>query len=327
VTLRNNGVKVCFMSKDRFKYEVAFSFLRKDEEFACRINVLLRDRLETFFSFRKKQVIAGSDDAETYHEVLGFQARIVVLLYREGWGQTPETQMEESVLRDRAHEDGYDFILAIPLEIPPSIPKWLPRRQIWVGLDRWGIEGAASVIEARVQQAGGTPFEETPLERARRIECEIASEEARRMFLHSEQGVISAEAELLKVFDEIEKIPEEIAEKIPKMMTRTERNKTHFVMSARGFSLELDWFLQRSNTLEDSSLHLVLWKGVISISGVGFEKPRALEKLKLIFDRSPAGQLGWRRSKGNTMFLSSGELAEECVRILLDKIWAEFRRD
>jgi hypothetical protein len=196
-----------------------------------------------------------------------------------------------------------------------------------VGLDRWGIAGAASVIEARVQQAGGTLFEETPLERARRIEHEIASEEARRTFLYSEQGVISAETELLRVFDEIENVSEEIGERNPKRVPRAERNETHFVMSTRGFSLELDWFLRKSNTLEDSFLHLNLWKGVISMSGVGFGKPRALEKVKLIFDRSPAGELGWRRSKENTMLLSSRELAEECVRILLDKIQAEFLRD
>lgn len=315
------------MREDRFKYDVAFSFLKKDEELACRINDLLRDRVETFFALRKEQVIAGANDEEAYSEVLACQSRIVVLLYREGWGQTPETRMEESALRDRAHEEGYDFILAIPLETPSSIPKWLPKRQIWRSLDRWGIEGAASVIEARVQQAGGTPFEETPLERAQRIERKIASEEARRMFLCSEQGIISAEAELLKVFDEIKGVSKEIGERNPKMVPRTERNETHFVMSIRGFSLELDWFLQRSNTLEDSFLHFIVWKGVISISGVGFEKARALEKLKFVVDRSPGGELGWRRSKGNTMFLSSRELAEECVRILLGKIQAVFLRD
>jgi hypothetical protein len=145
--------------------------------------------------------------------------------------------------------------------------------------------------------------------------------------LYSEEGVISAETELLKVFDEIENISEEIGERNRKMVPRTERNETHFVMSTRGFSLELDWFLEKSNTLEGSFLHLNLWKGVISISGVGFEKPRSLEKLKLIFDRSSAGELGWQRSKGDTTFLSSRELAEDCVRILLGKIQAEFLRD
>src|SRR4030042_1592863 len=198
------------MREGLFRYDVAFSFLNKDEEFACRINNLLRDRVETFFSPREEQVIVGADDRETYNEVLESQARIVVLLYREGWGKTPETRMEESVLRDRAHEKGYDFILAIPLETHSSIPKWLPKRQIWRGLDRWGIEGVASVIEARVQQAGGTLFEETPLKCAGMIEREIAPEEARRTFLYSDHGVISAETELLKVFDEIENVSEEI---------------------------------------------------------------------------------------------------------------------
>jgi len=315
------------MREDRFKYDVAFSFLKKDEELACRINDLLRDRVGTFFSPRKEQVIAGADGEEAYSEVLACQARIVVLLYREGWGQTSETRMEESALRDRAHEEGYGFILAIPLETPSSIPKWLPKRQIWRGLERWGIEGAASVIEARVQQAGGAPFEGTPLERAQRIEREIASEEARRMFLCSEQGVISAEAELLKVFDEIKRVSEEIRARTPKMVLRTQWDKMHFILTAWGFSLELDWFLPRSNTLEDSFLHLIVWKGIVSISGIGLEKPRTLEKMKFVLDRSPAGKLGWRRSKRNTTLLSSGELAEECVRILFNNVRAEFLRD
>lgn len=53
------------------------------------------------------------------------------------------------------YEEGYDFVLFAPLAKPPAVPKWLSKNRIWIGLERWGIEDVASIIEARIQEAGG----------------------------------------------------------------------------------------------------------------------------------------------------------------------------
>ena len=82
------------------------------------------------------------------------------------WGESPWTRIEETAIRNRAFEHGYDFVKVIPLDDKPTVPKWLPRTQLWVGLKRWGIAGAASVIEARIEELGGEPHQETIQERS-----------------------------------------------------------------------------------------------------------------------------------------------------------------
>jgi hypothetical protein len=133
-----------------YKYDVAFSFLAKDEALATELNDLLADRLRTFLYSKKQGEIAGTDGEETFNDVFRQEARMVVVLYRSNWGQTPGTRIEETAIRNRAYNEGYDFVKFVVLDESGSVPQWLPKTQIWIGLKRWGIPGAASVIEARV---------------------------------------------------------------------------------------------------------------------------------------------------------------------------------
>jgi hypothetical protein len=135
--------------KPEYEFDVAFSFLQEDEEIAYRLNDLVQDRLKMFIYSKSQDKIAGTDGEKTFHEVFGKKARTVVVLYREKWGTTSWTRIEETAIRNRAYEEGYDFVLFIPLQKPARLPKWLPKTQIWTDLERWGNEGAAAIIEER----------------------------------------------------------------------------------------------------------------------------------------------------------------------------------
>src|SRR4051794_8510262 len=126
------------MESSSYKYDVAFSFLAGDEALAAQLTDLLQDRLKVFLYSRRQGEIAGTDGEKTFNAVFGEQARLVVVLYRSGWGQTPWTRIEETAIRNRAYEHGYDFVKFIPLDDNPSVPKWLPKTQLWFGLKRWG---------------------------------------------------------------------------------------------------------------------------------------------------------------------------------------------
>ena len=308
------------MAHPSFKYDVAFSFLKGDEDLVVQVDTLLRGRVKTFLPSRREEFIAHTDFEQTVHRVFGYETRIVTVLHRGSWGRTGCTLLEETAIRNRAHEDGYDFILLIPLDTPPSLPPWIPKKQIWLGFDRWGAEGMAAVIEARVQQAGGTTDEETPLERAQRLDRELVFEEERRNFLHSQDGVRSAQSELAKLFDAIERISKEIAKTTQRIPVRSDRDEKHLILSTHGLSLDVAWVLRAPNTLAKSSLHVMLWKGLLSVHGATIEKPRRLEKTEFCFDRNVAGEIGWRESGREDRFMSSAELAEECLNLLLDHV-------
>ena len=71
-----------------FKYDVAFSFLKGDEDLVSRIDTLLQDRFKTFVPSRREEFIAHTDFERTVHRVFAFEARIVTVLYRDSWGRT-----------------------------------------------------------------------------------------------------------------------------------------------------------------------------------------------------------------------------------------------
>ena len=146
-------------AEEAFQYDVAFSFLSQDEALAFDLNERLKDRLTTFiYSDRERQeTLISREGEEAFRLAFSRHARTVVVLYRGGWGERGLTSVEATAIRNRAYEFGYDFTTFVPLDNPPTVPEWLPRNRIWVGLARWGVEHAATVIESRVQEAGGTP--------------------------------------------------------------------------------------------------------------------------------------------------------------------------
>lgn len=164
------------MTTTEYKYDVAFSFLADDEDIATNINDIIKDRLTTFIYSERQKELAGTDGEKTFSRVFGSEVRIVFVLYRKGWGETSWTRIEETAIRNRCFDEGYDFVLFAPLEKNLELPRWLPKNRIWLGLDRWGIEDAASVIESRVQEAGGIPKEETVEDRISRLKNEIDAE-------------------------------------------------------------------------------------------------------------------------------------------------------
>lgn len=310
------------MGDDRFKYDAAFSFLAQDEELAIEINDLLRDRITTFIYSRKQEEIAGTDGEETFNRVFGSEARIVFVLYREGWGKTPWTRIEESAIRNRAYGEGYDFALFAPLDKPPDVPKWLPKNRIWIGLERYGIDGAANIIETRVREAGGEPKEETAEQLAARLGREIAAEKTRQTFLYSENGVKSAKNEIDKLFSELEKTVSNISKNEKTVSLTFKRHPQECAIYGDGFSVSLHWYLKYTNTLESSGLDLYLWKGATQLLGdrsFSFGRPEKIREIEFGFDFDKGGKHVWR-VRGNRKHYSTEDLCKFCVSLLFDEI-------
>lgn len=175
VTKRKPVATASGESATSYKYEVAFSFLSKDESVAAEVNDLLQDRLKTFLYSERQKELAGTDGEKSFSDVFGKEARLVVVLYREEWGTTKWTRIEETAIRSRAYNEGYEFTIFIKLD-EGTPPKWLPPTQLWFNYQRFGAVGAASVIEQRVKDLGGQTREETVQERAARFERAVQFE-------------------------------------------------------------------------------------------------------------------------------------------------------
>jgi hypothetical protein len=239
------------MDKKEYKYDVAFSFLAEDEALAIQLNNLLQDRVRTFLYSKKQNEIAGTDGEKIFSEVFGEQSRLVVVLYRKGWGETPWTRIEETAIRNRAYDHGYDFVKFIPLDEPPIVPRWLPRTQLWIGLKRWGITGAASVIEARVEELGGEPHEESVQERATRLERTMEFKNKREKFLNSTEGVNAAKEQYEALQIELEQLIDSIKISTSSIHLIVKKTQNLIVVLGLHKGISVNWYFRYSNTLDE----------------------------------------------------------------------------
>jgi hypothetical protein len=174
--------------KGEFKYEVAFSFLQDDEQIALDIADRIRDRVSiALFVYSERQnELAGTDGVEKFSRIFGEESRIVVVLYREGWGQTKWTRVEETAIRTRGFNEGHEFALLVKLD-RASPPVWLPPTRLYLGFERYGIDGVASSVESRVQSAGGSVKSDNAVDHALRLEREVSFTSKRNTWRYSDQ--------------------------------------------------------------------------------------------------------------------------------------------
>lgn len=138
------------VSKDRprFKYDVAFSLLDADRRVAERIEQQLGE-LGTFLYATKQEEAVGADGIELYTEVFRNDARLCVVLYREGWGSKGLTSVEQDAIQERRLSEDFSFLLLIMMDSSEP-PKWMPRHRIWGRFAQLGVEGTAQTIRSRL---------------------------------------------------------------------------------------------------------------------------------------------------------------------------------
>ncbi|HRH39661.1 MAG TPA: hypothetical protein PK760_15025, partial [Flavobacteriales bacterium] len=137
----------------QYKFEVAFSFLERDEALAYQINDLISDRLSTFIYSQHQFDLAAKDGQTSFRRVFAIESRMVVVLYRPDWGNTNWTRVEEEAIEDRRLKESSDFIVLINVE--RGKPEWYSSSHIRLDLERHSIEQLAAVIEDRVASRGG----------------------------------------------------------------------------------------------------------------------------------------------------------------------------
>lgn len=302
-----------------YKYDVAFSFLKEDEELATSMNDLIQNRLSTFLYSKRQEEIAGLDGEQGFNDVFTAKSRIVTVLYRLGWGTTPWTRIEETAIRNRAYEEGYDFVIFIPLDQPPSVPTWLPKNRIWVGIDRWGVEGAASVIESRVQEAGGTPRRESLEEYAIRKKHDIDSEQKRSQFLDSPEAIEYCMKECKNLLDVLQMNASKIAT-VANYQFKDARAAWYFDIWGYGYGLGIEHSRIEQFPPAKTSVEIVIWEGTPIRPGRPFSgNPRKRQQKSLLFDTDSHGTIGWRDKTSNRL-LSAQDVADLCLRLFIDQI-------
>jgi len=306
------------MEIKEYKYDVAFSFLKEDESLAQEMNSALKDKTKTFLYSKRQDKIAGTDGEESFNKVFGEEARVVVVLYRQGWGNSPWTRIEETAIKNRALVEGYEFTLFILLDEPPTVPNYLPRTYIWFGIHKYGIQVALSVIESKIQSEGGKIKIETTEDIAKRIKDDKIFNNKRLAFLHSEKGIESFRLEAKRLFELIKNQTELIKKELESFpIGFVEKNQSCYV-SSYGYTLMFYWDYNYRNSLESSSLRFTL-----QIPNRYDEPPSIIKEHRFNFDLVPPENIVWMFESNRRKYLTSEELVNFSFGILLKQVEKE----
>jgi hypothetical protein len=296
------------------KYDVAFSFLEQDEALADEINQMLKSRISTFIYSEHQEQLVGKDGEKLLNEIFHDRSRVVCVLYRKGWGESPWTRIEETAIKNRAFNSGYDFTIFVPLDKNP-LPKWIPKTYIYYGLERYGIEGLAPVIEAKVQEHEGVICRETPSDKILSYLAEKGDSDRRQSIIDSTEGVRLANQEIQQLFDDIEKMSKNSDHKI-----RVLKERSRMVMLLNNYSCDFIWRQQFSNTLKYATLYLFFFEGIPQIGRIIlFEEPKKIRTWKFKFAINLSDKPCWVNEGDQKTYLTK-DLLDFSVNELLSQL-------
>lgn len=305
----------------KYKYDIALSFLSKDEPLATELHDRLSENLDVFVYSKKQEDVAGTDGLESFRAVFRNDCLMVVVLYRNGWGKTRWTRVEEDAIKERCFDEGWDNLFFIMVDESSTPPKWLPKSNIRLNLNDYGVEQAVGAIKGRLQELGGKLKKESALTRAKILEHQSNFREEKKSLFCSEEGVNSVLSEVGKVFKEIEKLSAEIMERT-KFEYLVGHNGSKCVITNRVLmvTLNLYWIPYARNRVEGSKLIVIEAHGTMSLPGENkrfLRQPKILSEHEFVPDYTPGKAWCWRESGIQAQNLSSGELADYCSRLFL----------
>lgn len=303
-----------------YKYDVAISFLANDLPIATRLKDLLQERLEVFVYTERQLELAGTEGHASFAEVFGNDARSVVVLYRSGWGEKGWTRPERTAIQNRAQDEGYDFVVMIPLDEPPVAPKWFPKNFLWVGWKEYGERSAAAVIEARATQLGSNVRAENIADRAARSQRHIADAKAREQFAMSYEGIQAAKSEFLELRRHFEKLASELAASPGSLQIKISADREAIIVEAGVVGMWIDLSDPYANRLHSAALEVLFFKGRVPRTGDMYFDPQPRPFAKMKYSMTGGDSLGFRWfEKGfEERSFSTSNQAENLMRILFD---------
>jgi hypothetical protein len=301
------------------KYDVAISLLSRDEPVGAALHDRLSEGLEVFFYPRKQEDLAGTDGQESMRKPFLDDSRVVVVLYREGWGKTPWTGVEQTAIQDGCLIHGWHRLFFIMLDKKNPAPVWLPSTCISLSYTDYGIEQAVGAIKARVQESGGIITPLTAMKRAAIYEQEVKYQEDRRK-IGSHEGIALVDQKVMELNEEIKRLCSEIraSRSLP---LQVGANAGRCVLTNGRISLTVSWYRPYINSTDGCGLKLTEYNAAMPMPNervMFFQEPEVLSETVLAPDLSRAREYGWVDPLEPDQFMSSSVLAEKCVIQFLD---------
>lgn len=311
------------METQTFEHEVAFSFCQEDETLSYQLNDQIQDRFKTFIYSQRQNELVGKDGEIKLKEVYGKTARTVVILYRDKWGTTLWTRVEEQAIRDRAHYEGYDFTTFIYVDPKAKGPEWLSPVRIYHDLTRFGIESAAAIVLTRIQEKGGETRPETVEDQRTRLIRNIEQEQARKNYVQSKHANYDADNLFSELFTLIKEKFNELEDREHGIyFGREEKSQKYVVRRCENFNLIFRW-RKIYDSLDEAFLIVSLTKDDLSKPYFNETEEITISGQEYDFDVTLNLDKGWTEKQGEKKFFTNEALVEKWIKLFMEKVGEE----
>jgi len=250
--------------QDSFRYDAAFSFLSKDLPLARQLADALDPPLATFVYARNKEDLLGQDGMDRFASVFRLEARLTVILYRQGWGQTPWTAFEEVHIRDRALHARMTSFMVLRLDEAP-MPTWVPDTHLYASTGTESHSDLLAVIRVRARQQGASLAPATAAEFALREKRTRDAKLARDQRANSHHAVEEIRDELTVLFAEITRIVNEIKAGDPTFDIQVGAAGDQCAIASEDFSTSLVWIQPIRSALSHARLRVNDWRSRVRL--------------------------------------------------------------
>jgi hypothetical protein len=189
---------------DAIEWDVGLSFLSADLRLAEQIADAVAP-LRCFVFNREQRRLAGGNAIEEFAHVFRRQVRLGVILWREGYGATQITGVEQAAIRDRAAQTQFRSMLLVNLD-GSQPPAWMSRHEIWLDFKLYGLSEAVGAIKFRAQEQGAALVPESPFDLAVRSARESQDAVRRQQLAVSEEGIAELPTQMKLLIEETQRL-------------------------------------------------------------------------------------------------------------------------
>jgi hypothetical protein len=305
-----------------YKYDIALSFLYDDEPLAQQIYDELKSKFEVFIYTEKQKLLVGSDGMDTFSDVFSSQSRLNVVLYRTGWGKTKWTRVEETAIRGRIFEEGWESLALVNLDNSMP-PKWIHKTFIYIDYSSLKFDIIIGIIEHKAKEVGSKVKIESIEDIHARIEQELETKEFIRLYLESSKAAEDAFTEISNLFATVENQVDQLKEKQDRLkfsFVKKEFNnrdaKNLILVRSGNIELQFYWICPNLNNLEDSHLTIFLIDNIERYSNTPYKN---LSTNKYLFDMNERKELVWTHVRKRESF-SSKDIVDLSFKHLFNAI-------
>jgi hypothetical protein len=279
-----------------FKYDLGISFLQEDEGIAREIFNKLSSTYSVFVYSHQQKELGGTDGEVKFRNVFLKECRFVAVLYRNNWGETQWTRVEALAIRDRTAQDGFDFFKLIMMGTSSSAPPWIPRSQIWIGFERYGIDQVAAIMDARLQELGAEPIVESPGVIAARLKRKHDFSNERRQARESQASVDLMRLKFETIGLHVKTKLIELKDHNPTLTITPKVDAREIKLGYHRRDCTVYFKNQASNVVGDKSgmvLFCGISPGIMALAGFESDRPQEISKEIFLFDYFPDRAWKW----------------------------------